>query len=244
MPRSRIIKHDFWTSEDILELEMIERLFYIGFWNFADDSGILPDKPKKIKCMIFPADNVDCKPIIDNLVDASLLVRYTVDCESYLKVINWNKHQTIRYPTYKYPLEDGSIPDSSQRKRTKKKDIDIDIGVEEVYDVHVPNMYDTCDEPVQHTHTQESISEHLQQITFSSLGGPYIANVTAWLQDHEEKWIIEAIARAEAVGKCRTPYVNAILEGFKKEGYPKKGLKTKEVKEELKVEHTDLSRFD
>ena len=149
MARSRIIKHDFWTSEDIIELEPIERLFFIGFWNFADDSGVLPDKPKTLKCMIFPADNIDCKPLVDNLVNCGLLSRYIVGDDSFLIVSNWDKHQTIKYPTFKYPLESGEIPESSQRKRTKKKHIGIgiDIGVEEVIPEHVENMSGTCPEP-------------------------------------------------------------------------------------------------
>jgi len=110
MARSRIIKPEFWTSEDILELTFEERLFYIGFWNFADDSGILPDKPRTLKCMIFPADNVDCKKITDNLVTCGVLVRYMVGTKSYLKVAQWDTHQSVRHPTYKYPLPNGEIP--------------------------------------------------------------------------------------------------------------------------------------
>lgn len=105
-----MIKPEFWSSEDIIELEYTERLFYIGFWNFADDSGVLPDKPKSLKCNIFPADNVECKPIIDKLVKCGLLVRYTVGTDSYLRVAQWDKHQTIKHPTFKYPLETTEIP--------------------------------------------------------------------------------------------------------------------------------------
>ena len=110
MARNRMIKPEFWSSEDIIELEIPDRLFYIGFWNFCDDNGILPDKPKSIKCNIFPADMIDCKPIIENLVSCGLLVRYMVGTESYLRVAKWDKHQTIKHPTFKYPLNDGTIP--------------------------------------------------------------------------------------------------------------------------------------
>ena len=100
-----------------MELDMDERLFYIGFWNFADDSGIHPDKPKSLKAMIFPADPVDCVAIIQNLVDDSLLKRYEVDGRTYLIVAEWNKHQTIKYPTYEYPLPDGTIPGKAERSK-------------------------------------------------------------------------------------------------------------------------------
>jgi len=90
-------------------LDIETRLFYIGFWNFCDDNGILPDKPKSIKCNIFPADMID-KPIIENLISRGLLVRYIVGTYSYLRVAKWDKHQTIKHPTFKYPLDNGEIP--------------------------------------------------------------------------------------------------------------------------------------
>ena len=111
MARGRIIKPEFWTSESVLSMTMTERLFFIGFWNFADDSGVLPDKPATLKCMVFPADNIDCAEIIDNLVKSGVLVRYTYGTESYLKVAQWDKHQVIKNPSYKYPLPDGVVPE-------------------------------------------------------------------------------------------------------------------------------------
>tara|TARA_R110000824_G_scaffold14186_2_gene60631 strand:+ start:4583 stop:5530 length:948 start_codon:yes stop_codon:yes gene_type:complete len=105
-----MIKPEFWSSEDILELTIEARLFYIGFWNFCDDSGVLPDKPKSLKCNIYPAEVIDCKPIINSLVECNLLVRYKVGTETYLRVNKWHKHQSIKHPTYKFPLENGEIP--------------------------------------------------------------------------------------------------------------------------------------
>ena len=99
MARNRMIKPEFWSSEDIMSLPLDHRLLYIGLWNFADDSGILPHKPMTIKCQIFPSDNIDCGPMIEKLVTCGLLVRYNVGTDFYIMIQAWNKHQTIKHPT-------------------------------------------------------------------------------------------------------------------------------------------------
>jgi len=108
--RNRMIKPEFWSSEDILELPLDARLLYIGLWSFADDSGILPYKPITIKCQVFPADMIDCKPMLEELLKSGLLVKYSVDGSEYIQIESWLKHQTIRHPSYRYPLIDGTTP--------------------------------------------------------------------------------------------------------------------------------------
>ncbi len=110
MARNRMIKPEFWSSEDIMSLPIDHRLLYIGLWNFADDSGILPHKPMTIKCQVFPSDNIDCGPMIEKLVTCGLLVRYNVGTDYYIRIQAWDKHQTIKHPTYRYPVNNGTIP--------------------------------------------------------------------------------------------------------------------------------------
>ena len=40
MPRKRVISPEFWTDDNILELDYTCRLLFIGLWNFCDDIGI------------------------------------------------------------------------------------------------------------------------------------------------------------------------------------------------------------
>jgi len=56
MARKRMIDPGYWSDDKIIELEPIQRLLFIGMWNFADDAGVLKYSPKQIKARIFPAD--------------------------------------------------------------------------------------------------------------------------------------------------------------------------------------------
>lgn len=99
MARIRSIKPDFWTSEKIVELPFEARLFFIGSWNFADDNGNLQRSAKKLKMQIFPADSIDCEPIIQSLIDAGLFIEYSVSGEKYLSIKGFKDHQVINRPS-------------------------------------------------------------------------------------------------------------------------------------------------
>ncbi|MAF04936.1 MULTISPECIES: conserved phage C-terminal domain-containing protein [unclassified Herbaspirillum] len=99
MARIRSIKPDFWTDEKIVELSMEQRLFFIGSWNFADDSGNLQRSAKKLKMQIFPADAIDCEPIILDLIAHGLLIEYEVNGEKYLHIKGFDRHQVINRPS-------------------------------------------------------------------------------------------------------------------------------------------------
>jgi hypothetical protein len=73
MARIRSIKPEFWTDEKLTECSLSARLFFIGTWNFADDKGNLQASAKRLKMQIFPADNIDCQPLLDELITHGLL---------------------------------------------------------------------------------------------------------------------------------------------------------------------------
>lgn len=99
MARIRSIKPDFWTDEKIVELDIAARLFFVGSWNFADDNGNLQRSAKKLKMQIFPADAIDCEPIIHALIAHGLLIEYSVNGEKYLHIKGFRKHQVINRPS-------------------------------------------------------------------------------------------------------------------------------------------------
>ncbi|UXZ62322.1 hypothetical protein NUJ28_06285 [Burkholderia multivorans] len=99
MARIRTIKPDFWTDEKIVELSFEARLFFIGSWNFADDNGNLQRSAKKLKMQIFPADSIDCEPIIQSLIAHGMLSEYEVNGEKYLHIKGFRKHQVINRPS-------------------------------------------------------------------------------------------------------------------------------------------------
>ncbi|UIY60055.1 hypothetical protein [Burkholderia cepacia] len=112
MARIRTIKPDFWTDEKVVELSFEARLFFIGSWNFADDNGNLQRSARKLKMQIFPADAIDCEPVIQSLITHGLLTEYEVDGEKYLHINGFRKHQVINRPS-KTGLptpESGSTP--------------------------------------------------------------------------------------------------------------------------------------
>mgnify|MGYP001810187637 CR=1 FL=1 len=113
MPRQRIIKPEFWTSPQVVQLSTLTRLLFIGLWNFADDAGILPLSPLQLKLQIFPADDITPAQVgdmINNLIAAGLLQQYDAEGGTYIRMTGWHRHQRIDRPTYKYPQPHGQQP--------------------------------------------------------------------------------------------------------------------------------------
>ena len=91
--RSRNIKPGFFQNESLVELLPEARLLFIGLWLMADRDGRLEDRPKRIKMQVFPADPWDVEPMLNDLAEQSLIVRYTVDSKEYICIPAWDKHQ-------------------------------------------------------------------------------------------------------------------------------------------------------
>ncbi len=99
MARIRTIKPDFWTDERLTECSLSARLFFIGLWNFSDDAGNLQRSARKLKMQIFPADSLDCEPLIQELLTHGVLREYSVNGENFLNIKNFGKHQIINRPS-------------------------------------------------------------------------------------------------------------------------------------------------
>jgi hypothetical protein len=97
--RIRTIKPDFWTDEKLTECSLSARLFFIGTWNFADDNGNLQRSAKKLKMQIFPADAMDCEPLVQELIAQGVLIEYAVNGEKYLHIKGFTRHQVINRPS-------------------------------------------------------------------------------------------------------------------------------------------------
>tara|TARA_Y100001963_G_scaffold98545_1_gene135535 strand:+ start:10753 stop:11673 length:921 start_codon:yes stop_codon:yes gene_type:complete len=127
-----MIKTDFWTDDKILSLDITTRLFFIGTWNQADDSGILKNSPLELKCKIFPADSITPKKtqdMINLLLDKGLFK--LSDDKKLLKIANWTRHQKINRPTpsnYHFTegihvgLSEDSLPIERKEKKVKEKE--------------------------------------------------------------------------------------------------------------------------
>lgn len=102
MPRIRSLKPEFFEDEDLAELHFWIRILYQGLWTLADREGRLEDRPIRIKAKIFPYDSVKVE---DGLVALSgpkkhspnhppFIIRYEVNGEKYIQVLNFNQHQS------------------------------------------------------------------------------------------------------------------------------------------------------
>jgi hypothetical protein len=100
MARIRSIKPEFWTSEQVMGLNPVTRLLFIGMWNFADDFGRMPFAPGTIKAQVMPMDNVsiqDVRGMIMELDSAGLILIYSAEGREYIEVTGWS-HQKIDKP--------------------------------------------------------------------------------------------------------------------------------------------------
>ncbi len=129
MPRKRMISPEFWRDEKIAECTQLERLLFIGLWNFAEDHGVGRANPKLIKADIFPYDTLrdsDIEKALHHLAELSLIVLFEADFQKYYHVPNFKKHQTINKPTpATFPLPDdygsATTPLPPQEKRKEEK---------------------------------------------------------------------------------------------------------------------------
>jgi hypothetical protein len=93
LARARNIKPGFFKNEVLAELTPLTRLLFAGLWCLADREGRLEDRPKRIKADIFPYDNCNVDKKLNHLRDKGFVLRYQVDGEGYIQVLNFNKHQ-------------------------------------------------------------------------------------------------------------------------------------------------------
>lgn len=102
MPRIRTIKPSFFQSDDVSALPLRARLTWIGLWTQCDDQGRMKDHTRLIKAAIWPLDPVSLAEVeqdLSTLADHGRIVRYEVDGQRYLAVVNWEVHQSINRPT-------------------------------------------------------------------------------------------------------------------------------------------------
>lgn len=93
MARARNIKPGFFQNEELAEIPFEGRLLFIGLWTLCDAHGKMEWRPKKVKALLFPYDNVNVLVLAQELHRAGLVTLYTVDNIDYLKVVTFRKHQ-------------------------------------------------------------------------------------------------------------------------------------------------------
>lgn len=139
MARARTIKPSFFKNDDLVEIDPLGRLLFIGLWTIADREGRLEDRPKKIKMEILPADSCDVDAFLAALQDAGFITRYEVDGKRYIQINNFSKHQNP------HPRETGSeippIPAQNDAEEAQSREIPQQSNAEEVvcHEEDMPN---------------------------------------------------------------------------------------------------------
>jgi len=132
MARIRTIKPEFFTSEDIIDLDPLARLLYIALWCEADREGRLSWKPRTFKIRYLPEDECDIDVLCDALLARGMLVLYADDLAF---IPSFHKHQhvnprekasTLPVPTddeiLQYSREsDASVTCREERKGKERK---------------------------------------------------------------------------------------------------------------------------
>ncbi len=98
MPRIRYLKPEFFSDEDLGSLPFQTRLTFEGLWCFADKAGRLEYRPKYLKAMIFPYDNIKIEKEIESLANGKnngnpFIQLYNIENRQYIQIIQWNRHQ-------------------------------------------------------------------------------------------------------------------------------------------------------
>jgi hypothetical protein len=94
MARARNIKPGFFKNEDLAECSVWARLLFPGLWMLADREGRLENRPKRIKGEIFPFDNVEVQPLLDELENWKFIKRYEVCGVKCIQILSFIDHQS------------------------------------------------------------------------------------------------------------------------------------------------------
>ena len=124
MARNRTISPDFWTWEAVIDCAPMTRLLFVGLWNFADDFGVQPLRPRTIRMQVFPGDTMEndgVRAMIEDLARRNLVRIYEVDGVEYVSIVDWEQIQRVgrharrRYPAFPSPRECGEkVPSVSE----------------------------------------------------------------------------------------------------------------------------------
>ena len=103
MPRSRMVRPDFWDDEKLSTISRDARLTFIALWVFADDFSVVKAHPVWLKNHIYPYDEKlklsDFKSWIQEIQDIGAIIPFSAKNELYFFITNFDKHQTINRPS-------------------------------------------------------------------------------------------------------------------------------------------------
>lgn len=131
MARARNIKPGFFTNDELVQIEPLGRLLFIGLWTMADREGRLEDRPLKIKLSVLPGDDCSVVELLDALERGGFIRRYRFDVTRYIQIVNWHKHQN---PHIKEAPSD--IPPPPHETSPEPEQVKTEASIEQAPDKH------------------------------------------------------------------------------------------------------------
>lgn len=219
MARIRTIKPEFFTSEDIVSLTPLARVFYIALWCEADREGRLSWKPKTLKMRYLPADDCDIDSLAQELIDAGMIVLYEVDGALFADIPSFTKHQVInnRESASTFPAR---VRDASTRVKAEgRKGKEGKEGNTRHATPHECSLFDrfwseypnkTAKDAARKAFEKRKPDDHMLQKMLHALaqqrrsdqwirdGGQYIPHPATWL--NQGRWMDEGVHATSAAG--------------------------------------------
>jgi len=121
MARIRTIKPEFFTSESVLSVSPLARLFFIGLWCEADREGRLKWKPKTLKFRYLPGDSVNIEKLCGELEAEKMIATYSVDNIDYCEIPSFRSHQVINNREKESELPSRDSDASTTRESGRKE---------------------------------------------------------------------------------------------------------------------------
>lgn len=101
MSRQRMVKPEFYDSENLGMCSVRARFLFIALWVHGNDYGNLKARLGWIRLKTFPYDSISEADILEMLCELERVgcVRgYVVDGEAYINIPNFATYQTVRKP--------------------------------------------------------------------------------------------------------------------------------------------------
>ncbi len=120
MARIRSIHPGQANDVDFTECSMPARLLAILLRNFADDNGVFVWRDKQIKMDCFPADNIEVRPLLDELVANKQVKKFTKAGVDYGIFRNFRRWQRPEKPKTIHPIDDDLLEYSGQSPTSRR----------------------------------------------------------------------------------------------------------------------------
>lgn len=101
MAKGRMISSEIWEDDYFIELNLLERMIWIGLLTCsADDQGRLLDNKRLIHSQLFPVDDLDDNLIeqaLQKFADSGKITRYIANGKKLIQIKNWWRYQSPRW---------------------------------------------------------------------------------------------------------------------------------------------------